>query len=132
MECFPGYGIIQGLYSLSGKTSYRQNSRSLEAARLNLIMIVSLRNLTVISAALLPRCLSNFRAIGKVYTGISRLRDFTRYCGKTYYRLVNRGPVSDMYQAPTNSIPHARPSDGLPMIVVRVHRNWRTANARLY
>ena len=27
-------GSIQGLYSLSGKTSYRQISRSLEAARL--------------------------------------------------------------------------------------------------
>ena len=47
----------QGLYSLSGKTSHRQMSRSLEAARLDLIMIVSLRNLTGFSAALLPRCL---------------------------------------------------------------------------
>ena len=35
-----------GLYSLSGKTSYRQISRSLEAARLDLAMIVSLWNLT--------------------------------------------------------------------------------------
>ena len=50
-----------GLYSLNGKTSYRQISWSLEAARMDLIMIVSLRNLTGISAALLPRCLSNFR-----------------------------------------------------------------------
>ena len=37
---------IQGLYSLSGKTSYRQISWSLEAARLGVIMIVSLSNLT--------------------------------------------------------------------------------------
>ena len=56
----------QGLYSLSGKTSYRQISWSLEAARLSVIVIVSLWNLTGISAALLPRCLSNFRAIEKV------------------------------------------------------------------
>ena len=55
-------------------------------------MILSLWNLTGISAALLPRCLLNFRAIGKVQTRISRLRDFTRSCGKTSYRLVNRGP----------------------------------------
>ena len=82
-----------GLYSLCGKTSYRQISWSLEAARLGVIMIVSLWNLTGISAALLPRCLLNFRAIGKVKTRISRLRDFTRSCSKTSYRLVNRGPA---------------------------------------
>ena len=43
-----------GLYSLRGKTSYHQISWSLEAARLDVIMIVSLRNLTGISVALLP------------------------------------------------------------------------------
>ena len=37
-------------------------------------------------------CLSNFKAIGKVWTRISGLRDFTRSCHKTSYRLVNRGP----------------------------------------
>ena len=58
--------LALGLYSLSGKTSYRQISWSLEAARLSVIMIVSHWNLTGISAALLPRCLSNFRAIEKV------------------------------------------------------------------
>ena len=42
-----------GLYSLSGKTSYRQISRSLEAARFNIILIVSLWNSTGISTALL-------------------------------------------------------------------------------
>ena len=50
-------------------------------------MIVSLWNLTGFSAALLPRCQSNFRAIEKVQSRISRLRDFTRSCGKTSYRL---------------------------------------------
>ena len=83
---------LQGLYSLSGKTSYRQISWSLEAARLGVAMVVSLWNLTGTSAALLPRYLSNFRAIEKVKTRISRLRDFTRSCGKTSYSLVNRGP----------------------------------------
>ena len=64
----------------------------LEAARLDVAMVVSLWNLTGTSAAALPRYLPNFRAIGKVWTRISRLRDFTRSCGKTSYRLVNRGP----------------------------------------
>ena len=54
-----------GLYSLSGKTSYHQISWSLEAARLDVAIIVSLWNLTGTSAAALPRYLPNFRAIGK-------------------------------------------------------------------
>ena len=45
-----------------------------------------------ISAALLSRCPSNFRAIWKVWTRILRLRDFTRSCGKTPVRSVNRSP----------------------------------------
>ena len=45
--------------------------------------------------ALLPRCLSNFRSIGKVSTRIWRLWDFTRSCGKTFVRLVNTGPRYD-------------------------------------
>ena len=36
------YVAIQGLYSLSGKTSYRQISWSLEAAKLDVAMVVSL------------------------------------------------------------------------------------------
>ena len=43
-----------GLNSLSGKTYYRQISWSLEAARLDVIMIISLWNLTDILATLLP------------------------------------------------------------------------------
>ena len=60
------YCKIPRLYSLSGRTSYHKMSWSLEAARLNFIMIVLFWNLTVTSAAALPRCLSNFKAIGKV------------------------------------------------------------------
>ena len=55
--------------------------------------IALLWNLTGISAALLPRFLSNYRAIGKVKTRTSRLRDFARSCGKTSVRLVTRGSV---------------------------------------
>ena len=47
------------------KTSYRQILWSLDATRLGVIRIVSLWYLTGISAALLPRCLSNFRVTGK-------------------------------------------------------------------
>ena len=52
-----------GLYSLSGKTSYRKISWSLEAARFGFKHFQSLWNLTGTSAAVLPRCLWNFRAI---------------------------------------------------------------------
>ena len=55
----------QGFYSLSGRKPYRQISLNLETARLDVITILSLWNLTGISAALLPRCLFNFRAIGQ-------------------------------------------------------------------
>ena len=105
--------INQGLYSLSGKTSYRKISWSLEAAWFGFKLFQSLWNLAGTSAALLPRCLSNFRslwnlagtsaallprclsnfrAIRPLQHTISRLRDFTRFGGKTSYRLVNRGP----------------------------------------
>ena len=57
----------QGLYWLCGKTSYCQiSSRSLEAAREYVTAVVMLWNSMGISVALLPRGLSNFRAIGKV------------------------------------------------------------------
>ena len=71
----------QGLYSLSGKTSYRKISWSLEAARFGFKLFQSLWNLAGTSAALLPRCLSNFRAIRPLQHPISRLRDFTRFGG---------------------------------------------------
>ena len=52
-----------GPVSISDKTSYRKISWSLEAARLVVQIIASLWNLTGTSAALLPRCLSNFEVI---------------------------------------------------------------------
>ena len=78
--------FIQGLYSLSVKTSYRHISWSLEAARLDVIMVVSLWHLTDISAALLPMCLSHPDPL------VSLPQDFTRSCGKASVRSVNRGP----------------------------------------
>ena len=86
---------ILSLFSLSGKTSYRKISWSIEAARLGFKLFQSLWNLAGTSAALLPRCQSNFRAIRPLQHPISRLRDFTRFGGKTSYRLVNRGPGYD-------------------------------------
>ena len=84
-----------GLYSLSGRTSYGKISRILEAARFGFKHLSSLWNLTGTSAAPLPRCLLNFRAIRSLWHPISRIRDFARFGGKTSYRLVNRGPESD-------------------------------------
>ena len=55
--------LYQGLYSLSGKTSYCKISWSLEVARFGFRLFQSLWNLTGPSAAALPRCLSNFRAV---------------------------------------------------------------------
>ena len=43
---------------------------------------------------ILPRCLSNFRAIQSSQHPISLLRDFMRSCGKASVRLVNRDPAN--------------------------------------
>ena len=42
---------------------------------------------------MLPRCLSNCRAIGQFQIPISRLRDCTISKKKTSYRILKRGPV---------------------------------------
>ena len=81
-----------GLYSLSERASYRKLSRSLKAARFGFRLFQSLWNLTGTSAAPLRRCLSNFRTTQLLLPPISWLWDFTKFDGKTSYRLVNRGP----------------------------------------
>ena len=95
-EWLPGWELStyqgQGLYSLSRKTSYRKISWRLEVARFGFRLFQLLWDLTGTSAATLPRCLSNFSAKRSLQHSISRLRDFTRFGGKTSYRLVNRGP----------------------------------------
>ena len=53
----------QGIYSLSGKTSYRKISCNIEATRFGFRLFQSLWNLTGTSAAALPRCLSNLKAM---------------------------------------------------------------------
>ena len=83
---------LLGLYSLSGKTSYLKISWSLEASRFGFKLFKSLWNLAGTSVALLPRCLSYFRAIRPLQHPISRLRDFRRFGSKTSCRLVYRGP----------------------------------------
>ena len=79
---------------------YRRNSWNLEAANLDVLIIASLWNLTGISqAALPPSCFSNFRVIRKVWTRISRLQDFTRFCGMTSVRSMDRSLVCAMLQS---------------------------------
>ena len=104
--------ISLGLYSLSCKTSYRKISWSLKAARFRFKLFQSLWNLAGTSAAALPRCLSNFRAILPLQHPISRLRDFTRFGGKTSYRLVNRGPGMNA-RGPRRWYVHTGSSNGL-------------------
>ena len=67
----------QGLYSLSGKTSYRQISWSLEATRLDVIMIISLWKLTCISAALPVKFQSDWESLNPNF-GASRLHEILR------------------------------------------------------
>ena len=55
--------LCLGLYLLCWWTSYRKISWSLEAARFGFTLFQSLWHLTGTSAAALPRCLSNVRAI---------------------------------------------------------------------
>ena len=80
---------IQGLYSL--RASYCKILWSLEAARFGFRLFQSLLNLTGTWAAVLPRCLLNFRAIQPLQHSISWLRDFRRLGSKTSHCLVNRG-----------------------------------------
>ena len=66
MRFCESYSSAPGLYSLSGRMSYCKISWSFQASSLCVMIILPLWHLTGISAALLPRCLSNFRAIVKV------------------------------------------------------------------
>ena len=86
--------IALGPVSISEKTSFRKISLSLETARLVFRIVRSLWNLTGTSAALLPMCLSNFKAIRRFKVQISWLRDFTRSYEETYFRILRRCPGS--------------------------------------
>ena len=88
----PGCNVLTlwclGPVSISDKTSYVKISQRLEGTRSDEEMFVSLWNLTGTSAAVLPRCLSNFRAMRTFHHPISWLRDFARSYNKTSYRIL--------------------------------------------
>ena len=81
----------QGLYSLSGKTSYRKISWSLEAARWGFKLFQLLWNLAGSAAAEVPVKFQSDTTIATSNLVASR------FGGKTSYRLVNRGPGFDVY-----------------------------------
>ena len=66
-------------------------SQSLEAARFAFRIVRSPWNLTGTSAAQLPKCLSNLKAIRIFQQPILNLRDFARSHDKTSYRILKRG-----------------------------------------
>ena len=68
---------IYGLYSLSGWATSRKILWSLETARLDVLRIVSLRNLTAISAALLPRSLERLEKSKPQSRGFETLQGHT-------------------------------------------------------
>ena len=78
--------------SISDKTSDFRISQSLEAARFVLRIVQSFSNLTGSSTAVMPMCLSNFKAMRWFKLPISRLRDLVRSYDKTSYRKLKRGP----------------------------------------
>ena len=82
-----------GLCSLSKWTSYGKISQNFKAARFQLFW-----NLTGTSAAVLLRCLWNFRTIRSLKHLILWLRNFMRFGVRTSYHSVNRGPESVMTQ----------------------------------
>ena len=77
----------QGLYSLSGRTSYCKNSLNIEAARL------VFRLFSIALKFRQQRCQIPVR-YNHYNTKISLLRDFTRFGDKTSYCLVNSGSGS--------------------------------------
>ena len=81
---------VMGLYSLSRWASYSKISLNLKPMRFRFILFLSLWNFTGTSAALLRRCMSNFKVIWSLFHPISRLWYFTRFDGKNFFGLVKR------------------------------------------
>ena len=65
---------------------------SFEPVRVGVKMLISLWNLTGGSAAVLPRRIPNFKAVGKLWISISRLRYFTRPHDKGFYAILKQFP----------------------------------------
>ena len=77
----------------TGRKQYPKRLLSVRYRKVFVFRIVrSLWNLTGTSAAVLPMCLSNFKAIRQFKVPISWLRDFTRSYEKTSFRILRRGP----------------------------------------
>ena len=70
------------------ESSYLNN----KVTRIVFRIVRSLWHLTGTSAAVLPMWLSKCKAIRPFKVPISWLRDFTRSCGKTSFRVFRRGP----------------------------------------
>ena len=90
-----------GPVSISDKTVYRKISWSLEAARFVFRIVRSLWNLTDTSTALLPMCLSNFKAIRQFKVPISWLRDFARSYDNTSFRMLRWAQIIIMVLMPS-------------------------------
>ena len=107
--------IYQDPVSISEKTSYHKISWSLEATRFVFRIVRSLWNLTGTSAALLPMCLSNFKAIQQFKVPILWLRDFTRSYDKTSFRILRRGPgvIPEYNNFSTRKVNSLWPSDAI-------------------
>ena len=86
--------ILQGLYSLSRWMTYCKISWSLESTRLDVIMIVSLWNLTGSTAAEGP---VKFQSDWKNVMPNLEVLKLCEIWLKTFYQLMNRGPESCHY-----------------------------------
>ena len=106
--------------------SFRKISWSLEAARFRFRLFQWLWNLTGTSAVVLPKWLSNFRAIQSLWHSISRLRNVVRFGGKTSYHLMNRDPGSLHYVESLESLTYA-----LSFLAEHVSRFTFLASTRL-
>ena len=89
LKSFPLVGD-QGPVSISDETSCRKISGSLESAKFVFRIDRSLRKLTVTSAVLLPRCLSNFKAMRPFIPPILLPRDLKKSYDKTSCRILKR------------------------------------------
>ena len=85
-----GNSTVQGPYSPNGKKSYHSILWSLEATRLDAIMIVPLWNLTGISAA----ACQNSERLKTSKTEPSAFETSRAFAVRLPTALVNRGPVS--------------------------------------
>ena len=90
--------VVQGLVSISHKTSYCKISQSHEAARLVFRFARLLWNLTGTSAILLPKHPSNFKAMWRFKLPISWLRVFTRSYNNASYQILKRDPDRPLFK----------------------------------